>query len=61
MKIIDIKELNKGYKRGNSSIEVLKDIDLEIHEGEYTAIMGKSGSGKSTLMNIIVLHTSSSS
>ena len=51
--MIKIKELNKSYPIGNSSLHVLKGIDLKINEGELVAIMGSSGSGKSTLLNII--------
>ena len=51
--MIDIEELNKSYPIGNSSLHVLKGIDLKIKEGELVAIMGSSGSGKSTLLNII--------
>ena len=38
---------------GNSHIDALRCVDLDVHVGEYVAIMGQSGSGKSTLMNII--------
>ena len=51
--MIEIEELNKSYPIGNSSLHVLKGIDLKIKEGEWVAIMGSSGSGKSTLLNII--------
>ena len=51
--MIEIKELNKSYPIGNSSLHVMKGIDLKINEGELVAIMGSSGSGKSTLLNII--------
>jgi len=51
--MIDIEGLNKSYPIGNSSLHVLKGIDLKINEGELVAIMGSSGSGKSTLLNII--------
>ncbi len=51
--MIDIRELNKSYPIGNTSLHVLKGINLKINEGELVAIMGSSGSGKSTLLNII--------
>ncbi len=52
--IIEIKNLSKSYKNGNGTLlEVLKDIDFTVEEGELTAIIGKSGSGKSTLLNIL--------
>ena len=51
--MIEIEGLNKSYPIGNSSLHVLKGIDLKINEGELVAIMGSSGSGKSTLLNII--------
>ncbi len=51
--IIDLKKINKSYTTGSKSLHVLKDIELEIKEGEMVSIMGSSGSGKSTLLNII--------
>ena len=51
--MIEIKNLYKSYKMGNSSLQVLKGINIEIGEGELVAIMGSSGSGKSTLLNIL--------
>ena len=53
MIIISLKSVNKYYKAGESSFHALKDIDLNIEEGEFVVILGKSGSGKSTLLNII--------
>lgn len=54
-KLIELKGINKTYKNGNQELRVLKDINLEVEEGEFVAIMGPSGSGKSTLMNVIGL------
>ena len=52
-KLIELKNINKSYCNGDQELQVLKDISLEVEEGEFVAIMGPSGSGKSTLMNII--------
>lgn len=51
--MIELQHIYKTYHSGTQSIEVLRDVSLQIHEGEFTAIMGPSGSGKSTLLNII--------
>ncbi len=51
--MLKIKDLHKSYPIGDSSLHVLKGINLEVEAGEMVAIMGSSGSGKSTLLNII--------
>ena len=51
--MIKIKNLCKSYGQGQSKIDVLKNIDLEIEDGKIICILGPSGSGKSTLLNII--------
>ena len=51
--ILKLDHIYKDYIQGKMTVPVLKDICLNVEEGEYVAIMGPSGSGKSTLMNII--------
>ena len=51
--MLKINKLHKSYKMGDSSLHVLKGINLHVKKGEMVAIMGSSGSGKSTLLNII--------
>ena len=48
-----MEKINKFYPMGEEQAHILKDIDLDLTEGEYVSVLGPSGSGKSTLMNII--------
>ena len=50
---LEIKQIKKSFGAGDSRVEVLKGIDLEIERGEFCVLLGPSGSGKSTLLNII--------
>lgn len=51
--VIEARNLTKTYVMGDMEVRALRGVDLDIHSGEITAIMGPSGSGKSTLMNIV--------
>ena len=51
--LIELKDIQKTYRIGDSEYPVLKGIDLKIESGEFIALMGPSGSGKSTLLNIV--------
>lgn len=53
--IIKIENISKVYSMGEVKVHALKNINLQIKEGEFAAITGSSGSGKSTLMHIIGL------
>lgn len=51
--MINVSSLKKVYVNGQLEVEALKGVNLNIHAGEFVAIMGPSGSGKSTMMNIL--------
>ncbi len=51
--VIELRKVRKTYYRGKEPVEVLKDLELDIPQGSFEALMGPSGSGKSTLLNLI--------
>ena len=53
MALIEVKNLSKIYGSGEAEVKALKNINLNIEQGEFVAIVGPSGSGKSTLLNLL--------
>src|SRR5699024_2523266 len=51
--MIELVDINRHFKNGDEENHIIKDININIKEGEFIAIMGPSGSGKSTLINIL--------
>jgi putative ABC transport system ATP-binding protein len=51
--IVSLRGVTKSYTRGNQTVEVLQNLDLDISKGDFLALMGPSGSGKTTLLNLI--------
>ena len=50
---LEIRDIKKSFGTGDSKVDVLKWLDLDIEKGEFCVLLGPSGSGKSTLLNII--------
>jgi putative ABC transport system ATP-binding protein len=53
MPLIECRKLTKSYKKGDTPITPLQELDLDVDAGEFLALMGPSGSGKTTLLNLI--------
>ena len=51
--LVEMKDICKDYPQGKETVRILKNINLQVEEGDYLAIMGPSGSGKTTLMNLL--------
>jgi len=53
--VVSMRAVARAYRRGPVTVPVLTHVDLEVHQGEWLAIIGPSGSGKSTLLNLLGL------
>ena len=53
MGIISLRAVSKSYPSADTRLEVLREVDLEVEEGEFAVVAGPSGSGKSTLLNLM--------
>jgi putative ABC transport system ATP-binding protein len=51
--IVAVKNATKDYALGNTTVQALRGVTLDVHEGEFLSIAGPSGSGKTTLLNLI--------
>ena len=51
--LIQVRGLNKTYRRGDEQIQVLQGLNLDVDQGDFVAFMGPSGSGKTTLLNLL--------
>ena len=54
-KLIELSDVERVFRLGDSEVHALHQLDLQIGSGEYVAVMGPSGSGKSTLLNLLGL------
>ena len=51
--LIQVRDLDKTYRRGGEEVDVLQGLNLDVEQGEFLAFMGPSGSGKTTLLNLL--------
>ncbi len=52
-RILELKKVNRFYKDKNKDLEIIKNLDWQVNQGDFLAVLGKSGSGKSTFLNLI--------
>jgi putative ABC transport system ATP-binding protein len=53
MALVEIRDVDKSFKREAQTVDVYRGLTIDFEEGSYTALMGPSGSGKSTLLNLV--------
>ena len=53
LSLLEMHDISKVYHMGEETVYALRDLNMDIEEGEFVAVIGPSGSGKSTLMNLI--------
>lgn len=58
--VLQLKNISKTYSTNTENLDIIKNLDLEVEEGEFISILGQSGSGKTTLLNLIGLLDSPS-
>src|SRR5258705_3861058 len=51
--VVQLQDIHKTYDSGEVKVHAVRGVTLELHKGEFMAVMGASGSGKSTLMNTL--------
>ena len=59
--VLELKNICKNYSTKTETLEIIKNLNLQIEEGDFISILGQSGSGKTTLLNLIGLLDSPTS